>query len=1221
MLTKRQSEALRHDVSLCVTAGAGTGKTHVLVNRYIKLIEEAGCRPAEILALTFTEKAAAEMKERVERDIFEKSGPFWEMIKEEMMWANISTFHSFCSKVLREFSIEAGIDPGFSVLSENESEEIISDAITSLFSKKPDDLIKKSLDDCLCAYGTYYLEIFLRELHRQRRYSGEFFEKLNNNETEVLEEWRCALLYEKYVISQEFKKSPVLTEASDALLSLAESFSGDGDKAARYLKNIKKPLMLLKSDDPSDICKGLLGILQTSGGSRNMGSKKVLGDLKEVLCSSYSALKEYSDELPADILSAEVSDSKIKCKKNSGVFEDEDKESKTKKNKSDDENIKRTLKILKSLGVVYNKIEHDIRREKHIRGAIDFTDMINLTYRLFKDYPYVVAKSYARRFKFIMIDEFQDTDPVQAEITSAIIEMAKDESDEETKTEKSNKNAETNSSINRILKSNTKRDINNNIKFSQKSDEDSRNTNDKVCNRLFVVGDPKQSIYLFRSADVSEFKRSGEIIKNEYKGELVSLDINFRSTKEILSFVNCLFGKLLKDSGKPWDFSYEPVSVCDAREKHKGSVELIISSDAKKASERAVLEAEAAAKKIRMIKDEGKTYVYEKGENPGESKRRKASWGDISVLIERRNNLKYIEYALKKYGIPYRVYGGLGLYEKQEILDAKSVLSFLKNPDDDISLYAALRSPWFGFSDAELFRICGGYANGLFLKLKQCETKKAKSAYEMLSSWLLCARKISPSELFRQILNESGILAVYAGQYDGAGAIANLEKISDTIREREKGGFYTLDRLVLELSLSVSSKDREGEAEAEDIGEDAVLVMTVHASKGLEFPIVIMSGLSETPPFENSSIIVDKELGTGIKIPDFESGDDYINSLPLSIQRYRLKQKSDAESKRLFYVAATRARDHLIMCTSEPKKIPASFEACKTRTDWIMFFLFSEIKDEIRDGLYDTGKGDGENFSSCKIIVTRAENLPEIKVKSDANSMIPADIKRIVSSEDFKLNNRDLKNYNCSAKRKDSSSKVFSATEIEVFLNSPARHKEIYINMHRENPLFKNDSKKTDEGKIIHAVFSGETFDSSFEKYRGFLTGDENISQKKAEFENLYRIFMQSDFMKDSLKSYCEVSFTTEIKGFRFSGSIDRLVQKSDGWYIIDYKTGSEKDDSDYVVQMAVYKKAAFEILKEEPKTFVYHTKTGEFTEISPDFDSVESDIVSACEKITKGSL
>ena len=1124
MLTSRQCEALRHDISLCVTAGAGTGKTHVLVNRYIKLIEDAGCRPSEILALTFTDKAASEMKERVEKEIFKKNGPFWEQIKEEMMWANISTFHSFCSKVLREFPIEAGIDPGYCVLSENESEEIISGAINSLFKGIPEKRIKESLDDCLCAFGTYYLDSYLRELYRQRRYSKEFFEQLAHDEESILNKWHCALLVEKESISSEFKNSSVLTGAADTLLLLAESFAGDDDKGAAYLKSAKEHLILLKSRSPEDICRGLYGIASLQGGSKAMGSRKLFGDKKELLAESYSALKEYASGLPSDILI-------MRGDKN-------------------DPSAKRTIKLLKSLGQIFTALEDKISREKHIRGAIDFSDMINLTYGLFKTYPELVRKSYADRFRFIMIDEFQDTDPVQAEIVTGIVEA--------------------------------KRELSGN----------------QECNSLFVVGDPKQSIYLFRDADVAQFKHSGRKISEEYKGGLVALDINFRSTNEVLSFVNILFSRILKESEKPWDFSYEPVCVSENRAADRGSVELLFTPDAKTAAERAVFEAEAVARKLRMIVDQKDIYVFEISGSSGETLKKNASWGDIAILLERRNNLRFIEYALKKYDIPFRVYGGLGLYEKQEILDAKSVLSFLKNQGDDISLYAALRSPWFGFSDAELFRIAGGHSHGLFEKLKKSELAKAKSAYSLLSSWLLCARKKAPSEIFRKIIRESGIAAVYTGIYGGEQAMANLEKLSDIIREREKGGYYSLDKLVAELSASVLSNDREGEAEPEDTGEDAVLIMTVHASKGLEFPVVIVPGLSDAPPAENSAIIVDGELGAGIKIPDFETGDDYANSPPLSIQRYRMKQKTHAESKRLFYVAATRARDHLILTASAPKEIPNSGEVCKTRAEWVLFFLLSGHNEDLSEGIHIIGVGE----STGTIKISRSEHLPEYRANESKGKLItlPDGFKEPDSRFKFEIN----------LESDEEKTHSHSATEILAFLAGEKSHVLKEKKRFLENPLLRKNVKKSERGEIIHAIFAGEDAYSVFSKF-----ALEN-AEKADDYIKLYRIFLETPLMKSSKRSFCELSFITNIGGHRFSGSIDRLVETQKGWYIIDYKTGESMENHNYELQIAVYKKAAADILGIMPGAFIYHTDTGEFTEINPDMDAAELIIIKACEGI-----
>ncbi|MBN2734621.1 MAG: UvrD-helicase domain-containing protein [Methanomicrobiaceae archaeon] len=1123
MLTERQREALRHDISLCVTAGAGTGKTHVLVNRYISLIENAGCRPSGILALTFTDKAASEMKERVEAEIFKKEGPFWEQIKEEMMWANISTFHSFCSKVLREFPIESGIDPGFAILSDNESEEIIAGAISSLFNTTPDNNIKESLSECLCAYGTYHLELFLRELYRQRRYSEEFFLRLRTDEAGILQNWKEALSEEKKRIASEFKRSENLLKAADSLFALAENFSGDNDKGAKYLKSVYESLRLLKSDNTDDICKGLFGIATTSGGAKNMGSKKVFGESKELLTSSYSVLKDYADSLPSDILALEIGEDKPETE--------------------------RTLKILKCLGEIYLKMAGDLRREKHIRGAIDFTDMINLTYELFRNNP-AVKESFRGRYRFIMIDEFQDTDPVQAEITAAILEE------------------EGESGI-------------------------------WGLNRLFIVGDPKQSIYLFRDADVTQFKRTGESIKEDYKGLTVSLDINFRSTKEILSFVNRFFSELLTESDKPWDFGYEPISVSDKRAKDSGSVELIICPNADTARERAVFEAETISKKIRMIMDSDEIHVYSKNAPDKKPRMRNASWSDIAVLIERRTNLKYIEYAMKKYGIPYRVHAGLGLYEKQEIFDALSVLSFLKNPDDDISLYAALRSPWFGFSDAELFRICKGYATGLFGRLKRTDDKKAKKASEMLSAWLKCARKKAPSEIFRQIVRESGIIAVYSGIPGGIQILANLEKLSDIIREREKTGFYTLDRLVSDINTSVSSNEKAGEAEPDDTGEDSVTVMTVHASKGLEFPIVIVPGLSDSPPSDNSSIIIDGDLGAGIKIPDFETGDDFINSPPLSVQRYRQKQKMQAESKRLFYVAATRARDHLIMSGTEPKEIPGSYEACKTRMDYLMYSLFSLSEDGIKEGVHDAGCKN----TPCNIRITRSESMPQYP---------GADKKgRFIHLPEGIPESGNLGDSQNATKSSQKVTKTFSATEIETYLKSPEKHRKNFVEKRTDIPLREGILQDVDRGKIVHEIFAGKDSASVLKKYR------QDEEQNLGDFNGIFRKFMDSSFMKDARDSYCELAFTTTIGGYRFSGSIDRLVLKSDGWYIIDYKTGEKKDEDSYLIQMAVYKKAAEDILGSSVRTFIYHTQTEEFTEISPDEKEILSLIIRTCKSIS----
>ncbi|MBR6011176.1 MAG: UvrD-helicase domain-containing protein, partial [Methanomicrobium sp.] len=561
MFTKMQEEALRHDISLCVTAGAGTGKTHVLVNRYIRLIKEAGCRPSEILALTFTEKAAAEMKERVEAEIRKESGAEWEEIKEEMMWANISTFHSFCSKIIREYAVELGIDPAFKVLSNSENADLVGNCINSLFLGRPrsgngrrnyaasdtadsakERAVYDSITNCLLIYDVSGLTEILRKFHEKRRYAKEFFAKLDTDPDAVIENWSGGFALQRKAIHRAFfDETPVYGAAVEDLIDLSAEFTQGTytvtDTGIVYLRNVRDLLPEILTDDPDKFCRALFALFSVKGSAR-MGKKEVFGDSLAKLRESYSLLKSFYDSLPKDLLRIDA-----------GIGSDE---------------IVRTIEILKHLGMVFNALEDMVESEKRGMGAADFTDMIDLTYLLFTSRSELIAKDYAGRFRFIMIDEFQDTDPTQAEIIYRLIDLSRD----------SHGNSACGS---------------------------------KPCNALFVVGDPKQSIYLFRDADVTQFKDAGRKICEDFGGGTVSLDVNFRSTDAVLGFVNRLFSDIFAKCVNKWDFAYDPLAVSDKRKNDIGSVELILTPESENTSEipSVLNEAEAIAARIRSIVKDG----------------------------------------------------------------------------------------------------------------------------------------------------------------------------------------------------------------------------------------------------------------------------------------------------------------------------------------------------------------------------------------------------------------------------------------------------------------------------------------------------------------------------------------------------------------------------------------------------------------------------------------
>ena len=1121
MLTDRQKAAIRHDVSLCVTAGAGTGKTHVLVTRYLDLIENADCRPSDILALTFTEKAASEMKERAEKEIFSRKGEFWDKIREDMMWAQISTFHSFCAGILREFALEAGIDPGFAILAGNESEEVISEALRMLFHDKPRPSYDKEVNECLNAFGLYTLDGYLRELYNKRRTAKDFFEKLANDDGYAVSLWHDELMREQEFIAGEFLGNPDLTDAALSMLHLAEVFGGEKDRAGKYLASVKSFLEMLNSGNHEMICRGIGGIAVTKGGSRSMGSAKIMGDSKGDLVKAYSVLKEFADNVPSALLNASA--------------------------ESDDPDILLTLKLLKSLGVVFDRLCYLIERDKASRGAIDFTDMTDGVYRLFNSRPDIVADHFRGRFKYIMVDEFQDTDPVQ----TAIISMLPGDSG-------------------------------------------------PGCRSLFVVGDPKQSIYLFRDADVTQFKKTGDMITGDFSGCRVALDVSFRSTEPVISFVNLLFSRILKDSGRPWDFDYEHVRC--SRKDDCGGVELLLSSRGNNVMENALYEYDMVAARIKSAVLQDKLKVYAKDES-GEVVCRDSDWGDIAVLMERRTNLRYLEHALDSYGIPYRIYSGFGFYSRQEILDSGSLFSFLRDPCDDIALYGLLRSPWFGFSDADIFRACKGRAGGLYDKIVKSGCEEFVEAVHLLNKWQRLSGRTAVSELFRQCILDSGIFAVYSGIPGGEQMISNLDKLSGIIREREKKGFYSLHKFTHDLVKSIESGESEGEGEVYESGSGKVSVMTVHASKGLEFPVVFVPGLSESPPGDRSTVITDEECGVGIKIPDSDTG-DYVNSLALNLQKYRMKLKSGAESRRLFYVAVTRARDHLILCGTMPEKIPETEQGCSRRMDWIFFSLFSGENPGTVSGIHEVNDGD----SLCKIrIISERSEIAAEKADCKRDPVVIPDCPLCVVPE----NADNISGSGDCGDRYERitgrTAEVFSSTMIERYIatGSPDAPEKSLSSVIAGNTGGSASSEGPERGTLIHSIMAGETDPESSER-----SGIPN------DYLEIYRKFISSEFMQDVTDDYSELPYSMIIEGYPFRGHIDRLLRKSDGWYVLDFKTGDPSEKNSHDVQMVLYKMAAEKITGETVRTFLYYTKTGEFWEVIPDVTEVTAKIRSACGEI-----
>ncbi|MGE5750542.1 MAG: UvrD-helicase domain-containing protein, partial [Nitrospirota bacterium] len=412
---------------------------------------------------------------------------------------------------------------------------------------------------------------------------------------------------------------------------------------------------------------------------------------------------------------------------------------------------------------------------------------------------------------------------------------------------------------------------------------------------LFVVGDEKQSIYRFREANyrlIESVRQKME--KNLPSGsrEILTLDRNFRSTPEVIETVNRVFTTL-------WVDAYKPSEV--ERKGHQGSVrlvELLPFPSGEKPS--GPTEAGILAREIGKVVSD-KTLVYEK--NGTAWKERPAGYGDCAILIQSRTKLKEYEAALRSENIPYRVVGGIGFYDEDEIQALMNMLFFLWNHDDKLALAAALKSPLFGLTDKDIFDLMQDDKN-MIDALKN----RRPGDWVLLHGWMNIAGLVPLSTLIHKVVNETGAYVRFGRK--SPQAIFNIDKLLDTAREFDRRGYTTLQDFVEWVKNMRQTEQREATSDMNLPGfQGSVSIMTVHKAKGLEYPIVFLPGMNQQPRSLSSSplaIIEDSAGRVQMAVRDTVS--------PLYDELWeRERDELLREHQRLLYVAMTRARDHLVM--------------------------------------------------------------------------------------------------------------------------------------------------------------------------------------------------------------------------------------------------------------------------------------------------------------------
>ena len=851
--TRNQKKA--HDLNrhISVTAGAGSGKTAVLVHRYLKILLEKDLPPNQVVAITFTEKAAAELKQRIVNEVnarlqAEPHNTRLEQIRTGMLSAQISTIHAFCSRILREYPVEAGVDAGFSVLQEIHQRLTLRETINSTLreiAERPDeDETREKLVNLLRIFGKNQLGEYLEELINQREVVDRLINQLYcQTDSEVLEGWH------DFVQSQLVESLTDLYPREDwlrCLNSVLEIARGRNTAEVRELVADIQPNMEPRA--AASRLREIAPFLITQSGT--ISKRDFLGLRVET-----NTIEEEIDFL---VRAANYF-------KSFPTFTDDDK---------------LLICVTRLLIDVYDEVQNAYEERKRQTGQLDFADL-QIKVRNLLQQEASIREQLAERYPYIMVDEYQDTDHLQYEILKPLI-------------------------------------------------------SDFKSGNLFIVGDQNQSIYRFRGADVQVFDQTrhdittyqsaltkdftweGQILEavgSEKRGEL-RLPENFRLLRNLVGFVNLVFESLMRGRNE-FEVEYDPL-VQGRTTDSVGAVEMLISSR-EEAGESAPPsdENKLLVARIQHLVGTDETVWTDKGEG---EKPRQIRYGDIAILIRSRTRLPEIESALLEAEIPYKITGGIGFYQRQEIYDIGNYLQFLTNTDNDVVLAGVLRAPFFGVSDVELYEIAQYSSSGPFwekvrdyaAQADQSSTFPIRDAVQILRSHLEICHRIPPSELIRKIVNDTGMVGVLLVGQSGEQRWANYEKLLGIAREFERSGVTDFHDFLERLNELIEEEEREGQATTQ-LTEDAVEIMTIHAAKGLEFPIVILPNLDRRAIRYDQQPLIDDRLGIGFSPANPDK--NYTESDPgaTRLMRERVTNKRVAEEQRLFYVATTRARDRLIL--------------------------------------------------------------------------------------------------------------------------------------------------------------------------------------------------------------------------------------------------------------------------------------------------------------------
>ncbi|MCY3891396.1 MAG: UvrD-helicase domain-containing protein [bacterium] len=1031
------------DSTLFVEAGAGSGKTTALVARVLSLLD-SGVAMENIAAITFTEKAAAELKNRLRQEL-SRSGRHPEAL-DQLDGTAITTLHGFALRILSQHAIEAGLPARLEV------------SPTEAFEDRWVEFQSRLLNSSEQEHTLTLARILGLNMDHLR----ELAQILDNNWDLVAREMGNQPSPTGSIVIPDVSGFPTWF---DEVAALSMYCNDPTDRMLPKLETIAERAKSLRgaAGDQDQILRLLFipGLSFTKAGRKGSWPHEDSGDPS--LSDVADQLRKLGDAIKD--LRAHVADV-----------------------------------LIERLTLVLAAFTLEAAEDRRRQGVLEYHDLLVLARNLLRhpQHGEEIRTALSGRYQRLLLDEFQDTDPIQIELAKLIATPPDDHRH-----------------------------------WSELQDE---------AGRLFFVGDPKQSIYRFRRADIALYTQAGHAQSVNRK----TLTRNFRSVEPILDWTNALFEEFMAPPSPSKQHVQPDYQALDAvrgsppegppvavfgREHPRGS----------RAGELRMIEAQEVAQAILTAVGQGWSVGDGRDEN-GHELWRPARLEDICILLPARTSLPQLEEALEANRIPYRIEAGSLIWSSQIIREVMATVRALADPTDEVALVNALRSPAFGCGDNDLFTFRVDHHGKWNYTVDQPKQLPDDHPVGQALAWLAElhaeVRWLNPSLILERIVRERRLMESSCfGQSRARDAWRSLDLVIDQARQFEESGGRGLREFVAWVDRKIGERTRETDVILSETDDDAVRITTIHAAKGREFPIVILSGTYARSRPMSAQVVWPVEGGFGVRFSNL------LRTRTFAEQQENEEEMEHAERLRLLYVALTRAMDHLVVSTHHIER----------------------------------SENSTARPSMAEMVVENAAWMPEAEWAPEPLPSEEPDTPQHASFVAWQTEQERVMAAASKPSTMSASRIAWTKTEDEDVGQFPGLAKDGPTDGDDERSPLRKGRSGTQIGSAVHGVLQTVDLDAAPDSVGPVAAAQaeaEGVSQAQSTVWALARSALESSTVREAAGSehWKELFVAAPVDGTVVEGYIDLLYRTPEGLVVVDYKTDDIYDNDVFQDKIDRYK-------------------------------------------------